>query len=194
MASTKQIQANRSNAKRGGVKTTAGKAVSKYNAQKHAILRQTITEYEGDFYKSLIFELESNFNPVGKMEELLVERVAVHYIKLFRIQKVETEYMKSMLKPHKTHFEGGFNLAPIGDPEVEVVDIEGYVPRLDSVIAETLSKTFGRYETTIENKLYKAVHELERMQRLRKGDIVAPPLAIDLSVGSFGEKEDRKLS
>lgn len=193
MASTKQIQANRKNAKHGGVKTAAGKTVSKYNSQRHAILRQTITEYEGDFYRELVSELEDYYKPLGRMEVLLVERITVHYIKLFRVQKVETEYMKSLLNPHETHIEGGFEMPIIGEPEVEVVDKQGYVPQIDRTTIETLSNTFGRYETTIENKLYKAIHELERMQRLRRGDLVTAPLAIDVAMGSFGEiSEGRK--
>jgi hypothetical protein len=34
------------NINKGGVKTDEGKAVSKYNAQKHSILRDLPTEYE----------------------------------------------------------------------------------------------------------------------------------------------------
>jgi hypothetical protein len=34
----KQIAANRKNGKKGGVKTTAGKAISRYNARKHGLL------------------------------------------------------------------------------------------------------------------------------------------------------------
>src|ERR1700745_4195870 len=108
MVSDKQLSANQNNAKLGGVKTEPGKAISKYNAQKHAILRQTITEYEGDFYRDLIADLEDTYKPVGRMELMLVERIALHYIKLHRVQKAETEFIKSVLDPHQEHVEGGY--------------------------------------------------------------------------------------
>ena len=40
--SQKQLEANRENAKLGGVKTEEGKAVSKYNALKHGLLSKEV--------------------------------------------------------------------------------------------------------------------------------------------------------
>lgn len=37
-----------------------------------------------------------------------------------------------------------------------------------------------RYETTIENRLYKTLHELERIQRMRRGEIIAAPVLLDI--------------
>jgi len=37
-----------------------------------------------------------------------------------------------------------------------------------------------RYETTIERQLYRAMSELERLQRQRKGERVLPPLSLDV--------------
>jgi hypothetical protein len=37
-----------------------------------------------------------------------------------------------------------------------------------------------RYETTIERQLYRALEQLERLQRQRKGDIVPPPLRLSV--------------
>jgi len=34
-----------------------------------------------------------------------------------------------------------------------------------------------RYETTIERQLYRAINQLERLQRERLGDLVPPPIA-----------------
>ncbi len=39
-----------------------------------------------------------------------------------------------------------------------------------------------RYEGAIERQLYKAVNQLERLQRLRAGDNVPPPLQVDVDV------------
>jgi hypothetical protein len=41
----------------------------------------------------------------------------------------------------------------------------------------------SRYETAIERSLYKALHELQRLQAARRAeDNVSPPLAVDVDV------------
>lgn len=46
--------------------------------------------------------------------------------------------------------------------------------------SETLDKIL-RYETTLERQLYRAMNQLERLQRLRKGEAVPPPLSLEFS-------------
>ena len=41
-----------------------------------------------------------------------------------------------------------------------------------------------KYETAIERQLYKALNQLERMQRHRAGDNVPPPIKIDLDLNN----------
>jgi len=76
--SQKQIDANRENAKKGGVKTDEGKAVSKYNALKHGLLSKQIM-YEGEDADELL-ELEkrlrAELNPASEIELLLVDKIA----------------------------------------------------------------------------------------------------------------------
>ena len=50
MISDKQLTANKKNAQLGGIKTTQGKEVSKYNALSHGLLRKTLTEYEKEAF------------------------------------------------------------------------------------------------------------------------------------------------
>jgi len=40
----------------------------------------------------------------------------------------------------------------------------------------------SRYETALERKYYRQLHELERAQRARRGETVAPPVAIDVTM------------
>lgn len=40
----------------------------------------------------------------------------------------------------------------------------------------------ARYETTLERSLYKALHELQRLQAVRAGNAVPPPVAVDVTV------------
>ncbi len=51
---------------------------------------------------------------------------------------------------------------------------------------EALSK-LARYESTLDRSLYRALHELQRLQALRKGTSAGPPAAVDVDV-SIGRK------
>ena len=46
--------------------------------------------------------------------------------------------------------------------------------------ADTLDKIL-RYETTLDRQLYRAMNQLERLQRLRQGEAVPPPLTMEVS-------------
>jgi len=46
--------------------------------------------------------------------------------------------------------------------------------------AEKLDKIL-RYETTLQRQLYRAMHQLERLQRMRKGEHVPAPLTMEVS-------------
>ena len=56
--------------------------------------------------------------------------------------------------------------------EFEVELLSGSVPPKEVVV---------RYETTIERQLYRAVDQLERLQRVRGGEIVPPPINVQLN-------------
>lgn len=173
---------NRKNAT-AGVKTLEGKAISKFNALTHGILRKSLTEYENDFYADILKDLQEEFNPQGIIEQILLERVAVNYLKLFRVQKSETEYLKSQFNPRIVENFDDINFHP------KVIK-KGYIPVMRQEYIETLAGTYSRYETTIENRLFRALHELERMQRTRRGEKLLAPIAVDVNqINSFGEKE-----
>jgi hypothetical protein len=48
---------------------------------------------------------------------------------------------------------------------------------------ETIDKIL-RYETKLERQLYRAMSQLERVQRLRRGETVPGPLAVEVSEGA----------
>lgn len=53
---------------------------------------------------------------------------------------------------------------------------------------DSLTGKFQRYETQIENKLYRALHELERLQRGRKGEKLLVPATVDVGLHSDHEQ------
>ncbi len=49
----------------------------------------------------------------------------------------------------------------------------------------------SRYETAIEKSLYKALHELQRLQAARRAaGNVPPPMAVDVEVSGVVSRED----
>lgn len=189
MVSNKQLKANQKNAKLGGVKTPEGKAISRFNTLKHGILLQSVSDYETGFYSNILEDFDRQFKPVNAIEQILLERIAIYYLKLYRVQKAEKEYIKAKLNPRLTKIVGGINCDPEGLLGKKVVLNEGYVPLITEDNIEKLMDIYARYETTIENRLFRAIHELERVQRLRNGENVLPPITADINqMGSFSEK------
>lgn len=186
MISEKQYKANRNNSKLGGVKSAYGKAISKYNAQTHGILRQSVADYEKDYFDDILLELEKHYAPQNIIENIIVERIAICYLKLFRAQKAEAEFTRESLNPRITR-KTGF-LTDFAEDCIEVVN-EGYTAKLPNESVQKLMDIYSRYETTLENRLFRAIHELERAQRIRKGEKILAPLVSDIShMGSFGER------
>ncbi len=185
MISDKQLQANRENGKLGGVKTDEGKEITKFNALQHGILQNTLTEYEKDFYLEIYADFVRQYEPVTLVEKILVERATVYYLKLFRVQKAEQEYMKATLNPRVIKTHGVPSAYDLGLLKDEVVN-EGHVPQVTHENIQKLADVYGRYEITLENRFLKVIHELERSIAIRKGLSIPSPTINILQMGSFG--------
>jgi hypothetical protein len=151
--SEKQLKANRRNATLGGVKTLEGKAVSRYNATRHGILREAVTEYEKVAYKEIFNDVYDYFKPRNFVEEMLVERIVVCYVKFVRLSKAESEMMKSVIDP----------TVPFGS--IKMNDKDGYESVVKYKLIDVLADTYTRYEAGIENRLYKAIDKLRELKR-----------------------------
>ncbi|MHC4691988.1 MAG: hypothetical protein ACYS67_04540 [Planctomycetota bacterium] len=101
--SQKQLEANKKNAQKGGVKTQEGKAIVKYNALKHGLLAKevVVTVGEGaenpEEFNALLEDLKTQLAPEGTLEEMLVEKVAVAYWRLRRAYKYEVGLIRQEL-------------------------------------------------------------------------------------------------
>jgi len=95
--SPKQIEANRRNAQKStGPKTPDGRAVSKMNALKHGILSKEavvhgrfIRESDREF-AALHRRFWEHLNPVGAVEEMLVDEIVTTHWRLRRALKAES--------------------------------------------------------------------------------------------------------
>ena len=139
---------------KGGVKTDEGKNISKYNAQKHAILRDLPTEYESIEIDTLYQELVLDLKPKGKMQELMIEVIAMNTIKLCRVVKSESEHIKASLSP----------IIP-ADFEIQVFKPAHHEYQIKLDLTEKRFQYFSRYQTAMENRIYKALSALKLLQQ-----------------------------
>lgn len=104
MVSEKQKQANVQNAQLStGPVSQEGKAVVARNAIKHGIFAKDLVINAGDGredeleYHDLLTELKRDLAPVGRMEILMVEKIAVNYWRLRRLLRYETGQIRGRL-------------------------------------------------------------------------------------------------
>ena len=167
--SQKQLEANRENAKKGGVKTEEGKMVSKYNALKHGLLCKEIflgDENEDDLI-SLGKKMRSDFLPETEFEMILVDRMTANIWRLKRAMQMERDMMDKSR-------DGLFHS---GKPQALGHTLTHY-----DIAHNDIYGKFIRYESSLERGLYKALHELQRLQSARRGEVIPPPAVVDIDV------------
>ena len=182
MTSEKQIQANRRNAQKGtGPNTPEGKAAVRHNALKHGLLAEEVLLYteDRDELRALGARLIAELRPKGELEELQVEQIVAAHWRLRRLRRVEAGIFNVELT--------GASSVTLAPPHIETTMLGRSFIR-DANGANALSK-LARYEIPIERSLYRALHELQRLQAARHAEgNVSPPLAVDMEVsGVSGE-------
>jgi hypothetical protein len=159
-SSPRKIEANRRNAKKStGPKTSVGRATSSWNSTRHGLLSKSLPPIYGQGKKQfarLLTTLQQDLDPIGTLEEVLVEKIAQEY----------------------------WRLGVAAWHEAQAFEKES--PFTKSTIPVIL-----RYQTTINRQLFQAMNELERLQRLRTGDVVPAPLNLQVLGDSLtvSEKE-----
>src|SRR5579872_2185807 len=166
MASPAQIAANRRNAdKSTGPRTAEGKTVASRNALRHGLTaRQLVLFDEGlaDFAR-FHAELRAALAPADAVEETLAERVALCAWRLRRMGRIEAAVLKDAESrigtgaAHGTELGVGFCRVA---PELAIL---------------------SRYESTLDRALRQAEMQLERRQARRRGEDVAPPIAVAMA-------------
>ena len=184
MTTDKQIQANRQNAGLGGVKTPEGKAITRYNALRHGLLSKEVL-LEGEDEQSLIElgkRLQQELAPATELEILLVDRIVANMWRLRRVLEVERNAMEFQKAYKDLDLGVDFGLEKnIGFEEKQKMRRKTRDMITNSGIEEIM-----RYETSIERGIYKALHELQRIQAVRAGENPPTPLAVDIDI-SKGE-------
>jgi len=165
MTTQAQINANRLNAQKAGVKTDAGKEIVRYNAIRHGVLQKTLIASEKDDAQAMLSLLLVEQEPHGVIENLLLESMVISYMRMQRAMQAEKAFLTQEFMPmirYDSHTTDETDSIQVGNSEYG-----------------TLDKTYMRYITACERQFYRALHELQRVQALRKG---IKPLSIAIDV------------
>jgi hypothetical protein len=164
MASEKQVAANRRNGLKGGVKTEEGKAVSRLNARTHGIFAAALTPEDSDEASGIEEELVASLRPAGRVEEMLVEKIALTYLRMQRCARAEAEFhIETWREPNKVREEYQWKLLQ----ERRRDGARGSTFREE--VFEHMVKLIDLYDARLTNQFLKLLHEIERQQNLRKG-------------------------
>ena len=163
---------NQNESKRAGPNDTSE---TRFNALKHGLAAEGICEADDlGSYKALYRQLKRQYKPCGAVEQFLVQRIALGIVRVRRAAKLEADALTEYLPPsHKPSLLDQQLRELMRDSERELID-PGLPAKFGSDIIEKLCDRYGRYETASENRLYRALAQLERLQLVRKGAISTP--------------------
>ena len=115
--------------------------------------------------------LRGHLAPVGELELLLANRIISNVWRLRRAVGIEAALLN----------------VKRGDGTV-LEDVLSWKTDRDRL------QLISRYETTLERSLYKALHELHRLQAARDGQAVPIPEAVDIEVSVSGPDEPDEMA
>jgi hypothetical protein len=161
MATKKQIEANRRNAKKStGPKTPEGKAKSAQNALKHGLLAScpVLPEEDPMAYELLRANLHKELCPEGQLETLLVNRIAAAQWRLARVPGLEAALFERLRVP----------VPGVDGREANPADVSlGAAWERDAGAYGGALGRLARYETMLERSTTRLLAELRKLQAFR---------------------------
>jgi hypothetical protein len=159
MATRKQINANRRNAKKGGPKTDAGRAAVRNNAARHGLasIHPVLIGEDYEPFRNFLKALTDELQPVGIMEIMLVEQIADASWRRRRVTMLE---------------QGLFDILR-GEVEPEIkkkYDVINQQATLHLITCKDSSgqlEKYYRYDARFERSFFKALKELQSLQAAR---------------------------
>ena len=139
MVTTKQIVANRKNGKKGGVKTAAGKVVSRYNARKHGVLSKELllpTEDANELSKFKAGMVDA-LKPQDEMQAMFVDTIVC-----------------CVWRKHRTIRHEG-----------KAIDFGNY---FRTPGPDRFCELIMRYEAALDRQMYRALSTLKELQGINK--------------------------
>ena len=218
MATKKQVEANRRNAKKStGPKTSSGKGIASKNSLCHGLTAERLVLWPTDdpnSWAELREKLISYYNPKDVLEEILVDRIVKALVDSSHAEKLEAAIVsdgtisqlagRALITAKATEHGATDNLEEMNDAldELEPPGAEGkpsrgkhadkqrptHPPRLPRRTVENFVGNLdslgliSRYHSRSDSELYRAMHELERLQAARRGQELIPPAIVDFNL------------
>ena len=201
--SQEKIEANRRNAMLStGPRTEQGKAVSRLNSLKHGIFaRETVNAViEGDenrrLFEEMVERLGEEFQPDGCLEELMVQEIATCCWRLRRVLRFEnrmawTEEALNADRSQAAWIDGAGRVDGAGDfvrdrsATFKSAGLGGI-----ALPHERHCQNIIRYENTVKRALYRALSNLEHLQRVRKAREFAQGLSPGPSIEAAIDRQE----
>lgn len=172
--------------KNGGVKTQAGKDISKYNSIRHGVFIKVLLKEEADEAEIIQSNFTEEYKPSTLTERLLIETMTITYIRFLRAIRAEQDYLMELIEP--PDYELIVVCKPITPDLTDLYTngiydhklISGHEALMKSDKVEELDRIYSRYIVTCERQFYRVLHELQRVQSIRNG-IRPTSMAIDIT-------------
>lgn len=178
-----------------GPRSQHGKRTSSRNALKHGFLSKEVVvrtmsfcENHRDFKKLLTWYIR-HYKPEGPAEMLQLELAVVALWRMRRLLKAEGGaillhqglFRESSQAKHPLEImnDGSRSDGDHKEAENTASDRRDLLERRAAIPLLGEIDRLMRYETHFLRILYRALHELERLQRMRRGDAVPTPIVVD---------------
>ena len=164
MTSVAQLNANRLNAQRStGPRTEAGKAASRFNALTYGLEARSrvIPGEDPAQLESLAAAYHGQFNPVGPLEDFLVETIVQADWNRRRYTRVEAQLYRALMAAAQRRLD-----APADpDPLSELAAVFG-----DDVTGAKILQSAFRQLASAERSYFRALTALRRAQKERRAE------------------------
>jgi hypothetical protein len=176
MATPKQTAANRMNAqKSSGPRTTAGKAVSRFNALKHGIyaVHQIMFDEKPEDLAELAAEYHEHHSPADSDQRFLVDTLVHNEWRLRRTRRVEAELWQT-----------ASNAFLVKNIETTITCTSGDAFATDSSTFERLQRVVN----SCERAYHRALKEIQRLQAQPKVGQALPPANVPANPAPVSQK------
>jgi len=147
--------------RRGGPRTAQGKARTKFNAVQTGIFAKVLLTADppgkshGD-YRDLIAELQESIRPRDRFEEMLVETLALQFLRLTRVYEADAAVAPVLFRSVREKLDSDGFEARTGDTLREEPFGVGKLPAADLLM---------RYEAGIWRQIDRIMERLDRWRR-----------------------------
>lgn len=188
----KKVSASQRNGSQSrGPVTAKGKAVSSQNARKHGILSRELIlpDEKAEEFQALFNQLQEELRPLGTLENTLVERIAIAIWRQRRLVRAETsktllwqcfpemsgskegsEVQQLIINIYKKYTKPEDRLdelksQPVPEDESNAQGLSRLIS--DSKLLPENADQLSRYQSALDNELYKAMRALREAQAWR---------------------------